>query len=71
MAAFLVQSAVRRTPIVLDGVVVTAAALLAERLAPGARAWMQAGASVGGAGLCVRVGVTQVGAAFGFGVAPG
>ena len=43
MAAFLAQSAVRRTPIVLDGVVVTAAALLAERLAPGARAWMQAG----------------------------
>lgn len=34
MAAFLAQSAVRRTPIVLDGVVVTAAALLAERLAP-------------------------------------
>ena len=43
MAAFLAQAAVRRTPIVLDGVVVTAAALLAERLAPGARAWMQAG----------------------------
>ena len=43
MAAFLAQAAVRRTPIVLDGVVVTAAALLTERLAPGARAWMQAG----------------------------
>jgi nicotinate-nucleotide--dimethylbenzimidazole phosphoribosyltransferase len=29
--------------VLLDGVVVTAAALAAERLAPGARAWWQAG----------------------------
>jgi nicotinate-nucleotide--dimethylbenzimidazole phosphoribosyltransferase len=29
--------------VLLDGVVVTAAALVAERLAPGARAWWQAG----------------------------
>ncbi|MDO4632118.1 MAG: nicotinate-nucleotide--dimethylbenzimidazole phosphoribosyltransferase [Corynebacterium sp.] len=43
MAAFLAQAAVRRTPILLDGVVVTAAAVLAEQLAPGARKWMQAG----------------------------
>lgn len=43
MAGFLAQASVRRTPAVLDGVVVTAAALLAERLAPGARDWWQAG----------------------------
>ncbi len=30
-------------PLLLDGVVVTAAALVAERLAPGARQWWQAG----------------------------
>lgn len=39
MAAFLAQAAVRRTPVVLDGVVAGAAALVAEELAPGARAW--------------------------------
>lgn len=43
MSAFIAQAAVRRTPVLLDGVVVTACALLAERLAPGARRWMQAG----------------------------
>lgn len=43
MAGFLAQAAVRRTPVLLDGVVVTSAALVAERLAPGARAWWQAG----------------------------
>jgi nicotinate-nucleotide--dimethylbenzimidazole phosphoribosyltransferase len=43
MAGFLAQAAVRRTPVLLDGVVVTAAALVAERLAPGARGWWQAG----------------------------
>lgn len=43
MAAFLAQAAVRRTPALLDGVVVTAAALAAEELAPGARAWWAAG----------------------------
>ena len=43
MAGFLAQAAIRRTPVLLDGVVVTAAALVAERLAPGARAWWQAG----------------------------
>ncbi len=43
MAGFCAQAAVRRTPLLLDGVVVTAAALLAERLAPGARQWWQAG----------------------------
>jgi len=43
MAGFCAQSAVRRTPLLLDGVVVTAAALVAEELAPGARQWWQAG----------------------------
>jgi nicotinate-nucleotide--dimethylbenzimidazole phosphoribosyltransferase len=39
MAGFLAQAAARRTPVLLDGLVVGAAALLAEQLAPGARAW--------------------------------
>ena len=43
MAGFLAQAAVRRTPVLLDGLVATAAALVAENLAPGARAWWQAG----------------------------
>jgi len=43
MAGFCAQAAVRRTPLLLDGVVVTAAALIADRLAPGARQWWQAG----------------------------
>ena len=43
MAAFLARAAVRRTPVVLDGVVCGAAALVAEELAPGAKAWWVAG----------------------------
>ncbi|CAM4095294.1 Nicotinate-nucleotide--dimethylbenzimidazole phosphoribosyltransferase [Mycobacterium basiliense] len=43
MAGFCAQAAVRRTPVLLDGMTVTAAALVAERLAPGARQWWQAG----------------------------
>ncbi|MBJ8344907.1 nicotinate-nucleotide--dimethylbenzimidazole phosphoribosyltransferase [Antrihabitans sp. YC2-6] len=43
MAGFLAQAAIRRTPVILDGVVVTAAALVAEDLAPGAKAWWVAG----------------------------
>ena len=43
MTGFLAQAAMRRTPVLLDGLVVTAAALVAERMAPGARAWWQAG----------------------------
>ena len=43
MAGFLAQAAVRRTPVVLDGVVVGAAALVAEELAPGAVKWWVAG----------------------------
>jgi len=43
LAGFCAQAAVRRTPVLLDGLVVTAAALVAEQLAPGARLWWQAG----------------------------
>jgi nicotinate-nucleotide--dimethylbenzimidazole phosphoribosyltransferase len=43
MAGFCAQAAVRRTPLLLDGMAVTAAALVAERMAPGARLWWQAG----------------------------
>ena len=43
MAGFCAQAAVRRTPVLLDGLVVTAAALVADLLAPGARLWWQAG----------------------------
>ena len=43
MAGFCAQAAVRRTPLLLDGVVVTAAALVADQLAPGSRMWWQAG----------------------------
>ncbi len=46
MAGFLAQAAVRRTPVLLDGVVVTAAALVADRLAPGARAVVAGGSPV-------------------------
>lgn len=43
MAGFCAQAAVRRTPLLLDGMAVTTAALVAERLAPGAHRWWQAG----------------------------
>jgi nicotinate-nucleotide--dimethylbenzimidazole phosphoribosyltransferase len=43
MAGFCARAAARRTPLLLDGVVVTAAALVADLLAPGARQWWQAG----------------------------
>ena len=43
LAGFCAQAAIRRTPVLLDGLASTAAALVAERLAPGARAWWQAG----------------------------
>jgi nicotinate-nucleotide--dimethylbenzimidazole phosphoribosyltransferase len=43
IAGFCAQAAVRRTPLLLDGIAVTAAALVAERLAPDARLWWQAG----------------------------
>lgn len=43
MAGFLAQAALRRTPVILDGLVVTAAALVANDMAPGAREWWLAG----------------------------
>ncbi|MGW5518133.1 nicotinate-nucleotide--dimethylbenzimidazole phosphoribosyltransferase [Nocardia africana] len=42
-AGYLAQAAARRTPVILDGVVVTAAALIADMLAPGAKRWWVAG----------------------------
>ncbi|MDL9937354.1 nicotinate-nucleotide--dimethylbenzimidazole phosphoribosyltransferase [Gordonia sp. ABSL1-1] len=43
VAGFLAQAAIRRTPVILDGVVITAAALVANELAPGASRWWLAG----------------------------
>ncbi|MBB4136946.1 nicotinate-nucleotide--dimethylbenzimidazole phosphoribosyltransferase [Gordonia humi] len=43
MAGFYAQAAVRKTPVILDGVVTTAAALVAEQMAPGASTWWRAG----------------------------
>ncbi|WP_336880926.1 nicotinate-nucleotide--dimethylbenzimidazole phosphoribosyltransferase [Rhodococcus globerulus] len=43
MAGFLAQAASRRTPVILDGVVVTAAAMAADELVFGARDWWVAG----------------------------
>ncbi|GGK66611.1 nicotinate-nucleotide--dimethylbenzimidazole phosphoribosyltransferase [Nocardia camponoti] len=43
MTGFLAQAAARRTPVILDGVVVTAAALVAEDLSACAKAWWVAG----------------------------
>ncbi|GAB3940469.1 nicotinate-nucleotide--dimethylbenzimidazole phosphoribosyltransferase [Corynebacterium tapiri] len=40
---FIAQAAVRRTPVLLDGAAVTAAAFLANRLAPGTKDWCLAG----------------------------
>jgi nicotinate-nucleotide--dimethylbenzimidazole phosphoribosyltransferase len=39
LAGLCAQAAARRTPVLVDGLVVGAAALLAEELAPGAREW--------------------------------
>ncbi len=39
LTGLCLQAAIRRTPVLLDGLVVGAAALLAEALAPGARQW--------------------------------
>lgn len=43
MTGFLAQAAVRRTPVLLDGLPVTAAAMIADRVCPGARDWWRAG----------------------------
>ncbi|MGW6061802.1 nicotinate-nucleotide--dimethylbenzimidazole phosphoribosyltransferase [Streptomyces sp. NPDC055189] len=47
MTGFLLQSAVRRTPVILDGVVAAAAALVAQRVAFRAPDWWLAGHSSG------------------------
>ena len=39
LTGFLAQAAVRRTPVLLDGLVAVAAALVTDELAPGARDW--------------------------------
>ena len=39
LTGFCLQAALRRTPVLLDGLVVGAAAMLADELAPGAKAW--------------------------------
>ncbi|GAA1880154.1 nicotinate-nucleotide--dimethylbenzimidazole phosphoribosyltransferase [Pseudonocardia ailaonensis] len=39
LTGFLLQAALRRTPVLLDGLVVGAAALLADELVPGAHQW--------------------------------
>jgi nicotinate-nucleotide--dimethylbenzimidazole phosphoribosyltransferase len=39
LTGFCLQAAVRRTPVLLDGLVVGAAAMLADAQAPGARQW--------------------------------
>lgn len=43
LTGFLAQAALRRTPVVLDDLVVVAAALLADEMAPGSRQWWLAG----------------------------
>jgi nicotinate-nucleotide--dimethylbenzimidazole phosphoribosyltransferase len=43
MAGFLVQAAVRRTPVLLDGVASAAAALVGAAVAPAAPSWWLAG----------------------------
>jgi len=43
MTGFLVRAAERRTPVILDGTVVTAAAVIADRVDPKARQWWVAG----------------------------
>jgi len=44
LAGLLVQAALRRTPVIVDGPPGAAAALAAERIVPGARAWWLIGA---------------------------
>lgn len=42
LVAFCAQAAVRRTPVLIDGPMATVAAMFADRLAPGSRAWFGA-----------------------------
>ena len=56
LAGVLLQAAVRRTPVLLSGAPdVWAAALLAERTAPGTAAWLLAGCSPAGGGAAAAV----------------
>ncbi len=60
LTGVLAQAAVRRTPVLLDASAsVVAAALLAERLAPGAAAWWIAAAAP--ASPAARAGLTELG----------
>jgi nicotinate-nucleotide--dimethylbenzimidazole phosphoribosyltransferase len=43
LAGFLHRAAERRTPVILDGTIPTAAALVVDRMHPGARSWWLAG----------------------------
>ncbi|MHA2789392.1 nicotinate-nucleotide--dimethylbenzimidazole phosphoribosyltransferase [Corynebacterium sp. S7] len=43
LVGVIAQSAVRRTPMLIDGAYVAVAAYVAERLAPGTKDWLQAG----------------------------
>lgn len=43
MTGFLARAALRRTPVLLDGVISCTAALVAERMQPGSRRWWWAG----------------------------
>jgi nicotinate-nucleotide--dimethylbenzimidazole phosphoribosyltransferase len=43
IAGFLHRSAIRRTPVILDGTISTAAALVVDRFEPKARLWWLAG----------------------------
>ena len=56
LAGVLLQAAVRRTPVLLSGAPdVWAAAVLAERTAPGTAAWLLAGCSPAGGGAAAAV----------------
>ncbi|WP_342742967.1 bifunctional adenosylcobinamide kinase/adenosylcobinamide-phosphate guanylyltransferase [Pseudonocardia ammonioxydans] len=63
LAGFLARAAGRRVPAVLDGLAVGAAALLAEELAPGAKAWWlaaQPSTEPGGALVLEHLSLTPV-----------
>jgi nicotinate-nucleotide--dimethylbenzimidazole phosphoribosyltransferase len=61
MAGFCAQAAVRRTPLLLDGMAVTAAALVAEHLAPGRPAVVASRSPVHRAGSCAGPGGARTG----------
>ena len=43
VVGFLIQAAVRRIPVLLDGLMIASAALVARKLAPGSQLWWRAG----------------------------